>query len=80
MFTSLLTPGHLAVVLVVVLLVFGPKRIPELGKSIGGGLRELKQSMDGSGESDPAQLPASEAQHSVASSEAEGQHKVPAGT
>jgi sec-independent protein translocase protein TatA len=37
----------LIVVLVVVLLIFGPKRLPGLGKSLGTGLREFKESITG---------------------------------
>ena len=37
-----LQPGHLIVVLVIVLLIFGPGKLPELGMAIGDGLRELK--------------------------------------
>jgi sec-independent protein translocase protein TatA len=43
---SFLTPVHLALVLVVVLLLFGAKRLPEIGKSLGTGLREFKSSID----------------------------------
>jgi sec-independent protein translocase protein TatA len=35
------------IVLVIALLVFGPKRLPELGNSLGRGLREFKQAMNG---------------------------------
>jgi sec-independent protein translocase protein TatA len=38
-----LQPGHLIVVLVIVLLIFGPGKLPELGKAVGDGLRELKK-------------------------------------
>ena len=38
-------PLEIAVVLVIVLLVFGPKRLPELGKSVGKGIREFKGSL-----------------------------------
>ena len=44
-------PLEIAVVLVIVLIIFGPKRLPELGKSVGHGIREFKNSI--SGESDP---------------------------
>ena len=40
-------PWELAILLIVVLLVFGPKRLPEMGKSLGKGMREFKQSMSG---------------------------------
>ena len=39
--------SELIVIFVVALLVFGPKKLPELGKSLGKGLAELKKSLDG---------------------------------
>jgi sec-independent protein translocase protein TatA len=39
---ELFQPTHLLVVLVVALLVFGPKKLPELGKSLGEGIRGFK--------------------------------------
>ena len=42
-----LQPGHLIVVLVIVLLIFGPGKLPELGKAVGDGLRELKKATEG---------------------------------
>lgn len=43
------TPGatELLIVLVIVLLVLGPKRLPSLGRQLGGGLRELRRSLGG---------------------------------
>ena len=38
-------PLEIAVVLLIVLVVFGPKRLPELGKSMGRGIREFKGSL-----------------------------------
>ena len=40
-------PLEIAVVLVIVLIIFGPKRLPELGKSMGNGIREFKNSISG---------------------------------
>src|SRR4051812_27643556 len=44
---GLLQPTHIIFVIVIALLVFGPKRLPEMGRSIGNGIREFKDSMDG---------------------------------
>jgi sec-independent protein translocase protein TatA len=43
------TPGPLEIIiiLVIVLIVFGPKRLPDLGKSLGRGMREFKDSVTG---------------------------------
>jgi len=38
------SPIQIAIVLLIVLVVFGPKRLPELGRSIGKGLREFRSS------------------------------------
>ncbi len=38
-------PFEIMVVLVIALLVFGPKRLPEMGRSVGHGLREFKDSL-----------------------------------
>ena len=40
-------PGALVVVLVIALIVLGPKRLPEVGRSIGNGMREFKDSLNG---------------------------------
>jgi sec-independent protein translocase protein TatA len=40
-------PLHIAIVLIVVLMVFGAKRLPEMGKSMGEGLRGFKAAMTG---------------------------------
>jgi sec-independent protein translocase protein TatA len=43
------TPGPLEIIiiLVIVLIVFGPKRLPDLGRSLGRGMREFKDSVTG---------------------------------
>ena len=50
---GLLQPTHIIFVIAIALLVFGPKKLPEMGRSIGNGIREFKESMDGSGPSEP---------------------------
>ena len=40
-------PLHIAFLLVIVLLVFGAKRLPEMGRSLGSGLRGFKESISG---------------------------------
>ena len=42
---GLFQPMHLLVILVIALFVFGPKRLPELGKGLGDGLRALKEGL-----------------------------------
>jgi sec-independent protein translocase protein TatA len=45
MFEGLFQPTHLLVFFGIALLIFGPKRLPELGKGIGEGIRRFKSSM-----------------------------------
>lgn len=40
-------PIHIAILLVILLLVFGAKRLPEMGHSLGAGLRGFKESISG---------------------------------
>jgi sec-independent protein translocase protein TatA len=47
MFEGLFQPMHLIIILVIALVVFGPGRLPELGKGIGKGIREFKKAISG---------------------------------
>jgi sec-independent protein translocase protein TatA len=51
---------ELILLLVVILLIFGPKRVPEIGRSLGKGMREFKNSITGRDEEEPrpAEIPA----------------------
>jgi sec-independent protein translocase protein TatA len=50
MFEGLFQPMHLLVILVIAILVFGPKKLPELGKGLGDGIRSFKDAMSGAHE------------------------------
>lgn len=63
--TGLTSPTHIILLLVILLLLFGAKRLPEIGRSLGVGMREFKDSV--SGHSDHTEPPAP-------------QHLPPAGT
>ena len=52
-------PLEIVIVLVIVLVIFGPKRLPDLGRSLGKGMREFKDSV--TGKDDDQELPAAEA-------------------
>jgi sec-independent protein translocase protein TatA len=47
----------LIVILIVALLVFGPKRLPEIGRSLGTGMKEFKDSVTGKTPVEPSELP-----------------------
>ena len=65
-------PWELAILLLVVLLVFGPKRLPEMGRSLGKGLREFKDSIS-SKDDDRPELPVA-TEPTVAASSAPREH------
>lgn len=48
---------ELLILFAVLLLIFGPKRIPEMGRSLGRGMREFKESVTGRLELEPAEEP-----------------------
>ena len=55
-------PGNIGlpeilVVLVIALIIFGPKRLPELGKSLGKGIREFRSSISGHDDEDEDEKP-----------------------
>jgi len=54
MFEGLFQPMHLVVILGIALLVFGPKKLPELGKGLGEGIRGFKNSLNGREAAPPA--------------------------
>ncbi len=45
MFEGLLQPVHLIVILAIVLLIFGPSKLPDLGSGLGKSIREFKKAM-----------------------------------
>jgi sec-independent protein translocase protein TatA len=45
-------PLELVIVLVIALVILGPKRLPEVGKSIGSGMREFKDAISGNSKDD----------------------------
>jgi sec-independent protein translocase protein TatA len=49
-------PVELIIVLVIVLVLFGAKRLPEVGRGLGSGMREFKDSVTGKGGSEPKEL------------------------
>jgi sec-independent protein translocase protein TatA len=51
---DILQPTHLLFILVVALLVLGPKRLPEVGRTLGTGLRDFKAAINGESHDDPA--------------------------
>lgn len=62
---------EIVILLVVALLVFGPKRLPEMGRSLGKGMREFKDSISGKDDDDRRELspPAGEDEPVVAARE-----------
>jgi len=55
-----LGPTELAIILVIVLVLFGPKQIPKLGKMFGKAMKDLREGMEGKIDDDDEEAPASE--------------------
>jgi sec-independent protein translocase protein TatA len=53
-------PLHIAFLVVILLLVFGARRLPEIGRSLGSGMREFKESITGESKPHSPTLPAGE--------------------
>lgn len=51
-------PMELVIVLVIALVVLGPKKLPEVGRSVGKGMREFKDSLSGDSRDDEDERPA----------------------
>jgi sec-independent protein translocase protein TatA len=64
-------PMELIIVLVIVLLIFGPKRLPGLGKQLGSGMREFKDSIAGKDRDEDEDDGRAKAKATLASSEGE---------
>lgn len=52
------SPEKLVIVLMIALIILGPKRLPEVGRSLGKGLREFKDGISGHGSEPPDPAPA----------------------
>ena len=61
MFAGLASPSHLIIVLAIILLLFGAKRIPELAKGLGAGLKELRGGISTGNEAEAEALESEEA-------------------
>ena len=70
MFTGLESPSHLILVLAIVLLLFGAKRIPELAKGLGTGIKEFREGILSSDDAKP-EVSESEMSHPKARRESE---------
>ncbi len=71
-------PLEIVIVLVIVLVIFGPKRLPELGRSLGRGMREFKQSITGH-DDDPAELGSSTSEPTSSEQETRERDTTPGG-
>jgi sec-independent protein translocase protein TatA len=57
---GLTQPSHIIIILLLALLLFGAKKLPEIGRSLGSGMREFKDSVSGNSPDEPQQLPPAE--------------------
>ncbi len=75
MFTGLASPSHLIIVLVIILLLFGAKRIPELAKGLGTGIKEFREGVSAGDDTKPAEVPGSEKSRGEARADGEAGNK-----
>jgi len=54
--TGWTSPTHLIALLLIALLLFGSRRLPEIGRSLGSGMREFKDSVSGTSKPEPHEL------------------------
>jgi sec-independent protein translocase protein TatA len=66
-------PIHILFLLIVVLLVFGAKRLPEIGQSLGGGMRGFKDALTGAQPASTATLASTNSEQGPVGVEEEGQ-------
>lgn len=71
--------GEIAIVLVIGLLVFGPKKLPEISRGLGSGMRDFRKGLAGEIDTAPAETPAAQAAAPVAA-EAVAPEATPAET
>jgi sec-independent protein translocase protein TatA len=62
MIGDIFQPTHLLLILVVALLVLGPKRLPEAGRSLGRGIRDFRDGL--SGKAEPETVPVAQSERS----------------
>jgi sec-independent protein translocase protein TatA len=68
--TGWTSPTHIALLLLIALLLFGARRLPEIGRSLGSGMREFKDSVSGSTKPEELSAPRE------ATSAAPGEHET----
>ncbi len=71
-------PMELAIVVIVALMIFGPKKLPELGSSLGRGMREFKSSISGDDGPERARSARSRSSATAEGREASTAHAAPA--
>jgi sec-independent protein translocase protein TatA len=77
-------PGNIGwqgivIILLVLLLIFGPKRLPEMGRSIGHGIREFKDSLTGNNDDERERVEIAEPPEPASTVTSEDRSKQPEG-
>ena len=63
MIEGLFQPTHLIFLLAIALLIFGPRKLPELGQGLGKGIRDFKDALRGTSEESERSLPKTKLEH-----------------
>jgi sec-independent protein translocase protein TatA len=75
-----LGPWEIIILVVVLLLVFGSRRLPEMGRSVGKGMREFKQAVTGKDDDEKLEVAQEPPEITATAVEEEDQHPVGAGS
>jgi sec-independent protein translocase protein TatA len=67
---GLLQPTHLLLILLIVLILFGPGKLPDLGRGLGKGIREFKDALKGGAAENPSNAPEKKTEETKAETKA----------
>jgi sec-independent protein translocase protein TatA len=74
---GVIEPWHLVLILIIALVIFGPRKLGDIGGSIGRGIREFKTSINGDDDERPPEKPAEAAATAKGTAETDGSDRAP---
>jgi sec-independent protein translocase protein TatA len=74
--TGIIEPWHLVLILIIALVIFGPRKLGDIGGSIGRGIREFKTSVNADNEDKPQEKTANAATNAKGTAEGDGSDRA----